>query len=175
MNVSDWTAWALDIVRTHHIWGAPICFVLAFAESLAFVSLIVPSTVLLIGIGGLIPLSQLSFPEVWIGTAAGAALGDWLSYWLGFRFKTRMAGIWPFSRHPEMLPLARKFVERWGALGVFGGRFLGPLRATVPLIAGMCAMPRLVFQVANVTSALLWAFIVLAPGALGIAWLKLLF
>ena len=41
--------------------AGPICFVLAFLESLAFVSLIVPSAVLLIGIGGLVPLSNISF------------------------------------------------------------------------------------------------------------------
>ena len=67
------------------------------------------------------------------------------------------------------------FSTRWGALGVFGGRFLGPLRATVPLVAGMCAMPQLLFQLANFSSALLWAFVVLAPGAFGVEWMREVF
>jgi membrane protein DedA with SNARE-associated domain len=31
-------------------------------------------------------------------------------------------------------------------------------------------MPRLHFQLANITSALLWAALVLAPGHLGVRW-----
>lgn len=175
MSLSEWSAWALDIVRVHHAWGGPICFVLAFAESLAFVSLIVPSTVILIGIGGLVPLSDLSFVETWFGAAVGATLGDWLSFWIGKRFKHRIGGIWPMSRYPDMLPRAHRFFDRWGVLGVFGGRFLGPLRATIPLVAGMCDMSRTLFQLANVSSAALWAFGVLAPGAFGVAWLRQMF
>lgn len=174
-TLSAWVAGALELVRVHHAWGGPVCFALAFAESLAFVSLIVPSTVLLIAIGGLVPLSNLSFGEIWLGAALGAAAGDWLSYWIGNRFKDRIGGLWPMTRYPDMLPRAHRFFERWGMLGVFGGRFLGPLRATIPLVAGMCDMPQLRFQFANVSSAALWAFGVLAPGALGVNWLRGLF
>ncbi|MCW6509179.1 DedA family protein [Lichenifustis flavocetrariae] len=172
MSLSDLGSSALALVREHHAWAGPICFVLAFLESLAFVSLIVPSAVLLIGIGGLVPLSNISFVEIWGGTALGAILGDWLSYWIGHRFEHRISGLWPFTRYPEMLEKTHRFFERWGVLGVFGGRFLGPLRATIPLVAGMGGMPMLRFQIANVTSALLWAAGLLFPGAFGVAWLK---
>jgi membrane protein DedA with SNARE-associated domain len=172
MNLSEWSAWALDIVRQHHAWGGPVCFVLAFGESLAFISLLVPATVMLIGIGGLVPLSDLSFVQIWLGAALGAAAGDWVSYWIGRHFKDGIGRLWPLSRYPDMLPRAHRFFERWGVLGVFGGRFLGPLRATIPLVAGISDMPQLLFQLANVTSAALWAFVLLAPGALGVEWLR---
>ena len=172
MSLAEWSAWALDIVHANQVWAGPICFGLAFAESLAFVSLIVPSSVLLVAIGSLVPLSGLSFVEIWIGAALGAVFGDWLSYWLGLRFKDQINGAWPFTRYPDMLPRAHRFFERWGTIGVFAGRFLGPLRATIPLIAGMCAMPMVAFQIANVTSAMLWAFSLLAPGAFGVAWFR---
>ena len=45
------------------------------------------------------------------------------------------------------------------------GRFIGPLRAVVPLTAGIFAMPMLLFQTATIASAFVWAFIMLAPGA----------
>ena len=45
------------------------------------------------------------------------------------------------------------------------GRFIGPARAVVPLIAGIFGVKRLPFQIANVTSALAWSFLMLAPGA----------
>ena len=172
MSLADLGNWVLDLVRAHQGWAAPTCFVLSFAESLAFVSLIVPSSVILIAIGGLVAYTELSLLELLAASALGAALGDWFSYWLGVAFKDRIGTFWPFSRYPDLLPRGQRFFERWGAVGVFLGRFLGPVRATVPTIAGMCAMPFWQFQAANWTSAVVWAFAMLAPGAYGLSWLK---
>lgn len=168
---ADWIAQGSGFVRTHGEWAGPICFGLAFAESIAFVSLIVPSTVMLIGVGALVGLADLSFAAVWIGAALGAAAGDWLSYWLGLRFGPAIGTVWPLSRYPGLLARARAFFDRWGALGVALGRFFGPLRASIPLVAGICAMPQAPFQIANVSSAFVWAFVILAPGAYGTRWL----
>ena len=131
-----------------------------------------PSSVILIAIGGVVGYTGLSFIELFIATALGAALGDWLSYWLGATFKDRLVALWPFTRYPDLLPRGQRFFERWGAPGVFAGRFLGPFRATVPIIAGMCLMPFWRFQAANWGSAALWAFAMLAPGAFGVSAFK---
>ena len=59
-------------------------------------------------------------------------------------------------------------------LGIFIGRFSGPLRATVPLVAGIFSMPFWRFQFANFTSAFLWAAVLLTLGdgvGKGIKWL----
>ena len=55
-------------------------------------------------------------------------------------------------------------MKKWGIPGIFIGRFFGPLRASVPLVAGIFEMPFWRFQVANVTSALLWAAVLLTLG-----------
>jgi membrane protein DedA with SNARE-associated domain len=162
--MEDWIMGAVDFARGHAGWAGPIVFVLAFAESLAFLSLFVPAWGALVAMGALIGASEVSFWPVWLAGAAGAAAGDWLSYWVGFTFKDRVAGMWPLSRYPKMLPRAEAFVRQWGVPGIFIGRFSGPLRATVPLVAGVFEMPYLAFQVANVTSALLWSAILLLFG-----------
>lgn len=162
----------MSFVRSHEAWAGPICFGLAFGESFAFVSFILPATVVLIGLGGLVGQAGLEFWPVMTGAALGAALGDWISFLLGRWFEPQIVRLWPLSAHPHLVARAREFIERWGAPGVFLGRFLGPLRATVPLIAGFCAMPNLQFQIANWLSALVWAFVVLAPGAFGIGALR---
>ena len=172
MSLSDLGTSVLDFVRLHQAWTAPVCFALAFAESLAFLSLLVPSSLILIAVGGLMAYTDLSFGEVFVATALGAGLGDWLSYWLGLTFKDRLTTLWPFTRYPDLLGHGHRFFERWGAVGVFLGRFLGPVRATVPIVAGMCAMPAWRFQAANWASALVWAFAMLAPGAFGLAALR---
>ena len=58
-------------------------------------------------------------------------------------------------------------MERWGILGIFIGRFFGPLRASVPLIAGILEMNYWHFQIANITSAFVWAWVLLIFGDFG--------
>ena len=154
----------VDFVRVHAAWAAPIVFMLAFMESLAFISLLVPAWGALVAMGTLIAAGYVSFWPVWIAGAVGAALGDWLSYWVGVKLEYRVQHIWPLSRHPDLIPRGERFVKRWGVPGIFIGRFSGPLRAVVPLIAGIFEMPRLRFQIANFTSAFVWAAVLLFVG-----------
>jgi membrane protein DedA with SNARE-associated domain len=139
-----------NFVRDHQAWAAPIVLVLAFGESLAFISLF--------------GASGISFWPVWLAGGLGAALGDWVSYWFGYKFKEQVAQMWPLSRYPEILPRGEAFVRRWGVPSIFIGRFFGPLRASVPLAAGIFEMPYLQFQVANFVSALVWAAALLLFG-----------
>lgn len=94
------------------------------------------------------------FVLVWIAAAIGAALGDWLSYWIGTKFKNSVARTWPFSHHPHLLLRGEAFIKNWGGLAIFMGRFSGPLRASVPVAAGILGMPYWRFQLANFSSAL---------------------
>ena len=91
----------------------------------------------------------LNFWPIWIAGSLGAALGDWLSYWIGRKLEYRVQHIWPLSRHPDLIPKGEAFVKKWGVLGIFIGRFFGPLRASVPLVAGIFEMPFWRFQIAN--------------------------
>ena len=144
-------------VTQHQAWSMPVVFVLAFGESFAFLSLIFPATALLIGIGGVVGAAGLDGAGLWAAAAAGAALGDWVSYWLGMRYGHAITEMWPLSRAPGLVTRAKAFFERWGFFAVFLGRFSGPLRASVPLVAGISRMPQLPFQIANITSAVVWA------------------
>ena len=141
----------IDYVRVHQAWAAPIVFALCFAELLAFISLLIPAWAALVGIGAMISASDLNFWPIWIAGSIGAALGDWLSYWVGLKLENRVYHMWPLSQHPNLIPAGEAFVRKWGAAAIFIGRFSGPLRASVPLIAGVFAMPYWRFQIANFT------------------------
>lgn len=171
MGFEDIVRSVIDFVRDHQVWAAPVVFVLAFGESLAFLSLFVPGWAALVGIGALVGASGIEFWPVWIAGAMGAALGDWVSYWVGRRFKNDVPRLWPLSRYQEMLSGAARFVRKWGVPSIFIGRFFGPLRAFVPLAAGIFEMPYWHFQAANFSSAFVWAALVLAPGAIGMKML----
>ena len=154
----------VDFVRVNAAWAPAVVFALAFGESLAFISLLIPAWGALVAIGALIGSSGISFWPVWIAAALGAALGDWLSYWIGLKLEYSVQHIWPLSRHPDLIPRGEVFMKKWGVPGIFIGRFFGPLRASVPLIAGIFEMPFWRFQFANFSSALVWAAVLLTLG-----------
>ncbi|MER9953064.1 DedA family protein [Mesorhizobium sp. M0047] len=153
MSLDEITRATVAFIRAHEVWGISLVLILAFGESLACISLLLPATVILIGVGFLIGESDIAFWPIWLAAAIGAALGDWLSFWIGTRLGNRVSHYWPLSRYPDLIPRGHQFFERWGVAGVFFGRFFGPLRASVPLVAGICAMPALTFQMANIASA----------------------
>jgi membrane protein DedA with SNARE-associated domain len=167
MTLTSFAQDVIEFVRAHESWAAPVVFALAFGESLAFLSLLIPAWAALVGIGALIGSSGISFWPIWVAGAVGAALGDWLSYWIGMKIGPKVAHIWPLSNHPDMMPRAERFLERWGIASIFIGRFFGPLRASVPLAAGIFHMPYWKFQAANLASAFVWAWVLLQVGDVG--------
>jgi membrane protein DedA with SNARE-associated domain len=162
--MEGWMHELIDFVRQHQAWAAPVVLLLAFGESLAFVSLLIPAWGALVAIGALIGASGISFWPIWLAGAIGASLGDWLSYWIGARYKHQVANVWPLTKFPNLLPLGEAFVNKWGVPGIFLARFSGPLRASVPLAAGIFEMPYWRFQAANVLSALVWSGVLLLFG-----------
>jgi membrane protein DedA with SNARE-associated domain len=162
----------VTFVREHQSWAPVIAFLVAFGESLCFLSLLWPGTAILAGITGLLAASGMDIkvltPTI-IGAGLGGTLGYSLSYWIGLYFKDSIANIWPFTRQPDLIPHGKNFFEKYGAFGVFLGHFFGPVRAVIPVVAGMFAMKQLPFQIANVLSAFLWAAGVIAPSYLLVA------
>lgn len=163
-QVHAYTTQIIEFVRTHEVWAAPVVGVLAFAESLAFISLLIPAWAVLVAMGVLIGETGINFWPILAAGAVGAALGDWVSYWIGIKVGPAVANIWPLSRNPGLIPRGERFVKRWGSLAIFIGRFFGPLRAGVPLVAGIFLMPWWRFQIANFVSAFVWVAVVLTFG-----------
>jgi membrane protein DedA with SNARE-associated domain len=165
----------VEFVRNHKSWAAPIVLILAFGESMAFISLVLPFWGILVGIGTII--GATGGADVWlimVAAAVGAALGDWVSYWLGYHYHAQIAQMWPIRNHPYLMPQGEAFFKKWGAWAIVLGRFTGPLRASVPLIAGAVRMPQLTFQIANWVSAFIWALSLLLLGdVLGKVWIFL--
>lgn len=161
---ADLTEQFLAFARTNLHLAGPILFALGFAESIALISLFVPSSILFVGLGGLISAGGGSFWQASLAGAAGALLGDIVSYVLGRKYKGDIACVWPFSRYPDWLPRAEAFFEKWGFWSLIFGKFLGFLRPFVPVVAGTSRMPWTSFLAASAISSWLWAAAFLAPG-----------
>ncbi len=154
----------LAFISAHAGWAFAVFFVTAFGESFVFLSLLFPGTSLLVAAGALMATGTLSYVPVLAGAVLGATLGDTVSYWIGRRFGPGLDRLWPLSRNPGLLPRGIRFFAKYGGLSVFLGRFFGPLRAIIPLAAGIMQMPTVRFWVANVTSALVWAPLLILVG-----------
>lgn len=158
-----------DFIAAHQAWAIPIIFLVVFGESFAFLSLLVPGTAILAACGALVGTGTLPLTGLLVGAIPGAILGDAVSYWLGRRFGPAITCAWPLRDYPEMVAKAESLLRRHGAASVFIGRFFGPLRAVVPLVAGIARMRSGPFWAANVASAVVWAPAVMLPGA-AIGW-----
>jgi membrane protein DedA with SNARE-associated domain len=160
LSIADFAGW----IAQHSQLAGLAVFLIAMAESLAVVGLIVPGVAMMFGAGALVGTGTLPFGPICAYAVAGAIAGDGLSFWVGRHFRERLVSLWPFTRYPGMIEHGIAFFRRYGGRSVLLGRFVGPVRAVIPLVAGMLAMPVRQFLLVNLISALLWAPAYLLPG-----------
>ncbi|WP_439594556.1 DedA family protein [Falsiroseomonas sp.] len=158
--VSTVVAWA----EAHAAWAPLIAFVIAFIESVPLIGIFLPGSALLLGLGLLIGTGVLPAWPLLLATFAGAVVGDalgfWLSRWLGPGF---VRAYLPRG-YRRIYARGVLIFRRWGIWAVFIARFISPLRAVAPVIAGISRMSNWQFQAANIGSAVIWAPLLLVPG-----------
>lgn len=164
----------LGWISAHPAWAGGVVMLIAFFESLALVGLFLPGAVLMFGVGALVGSDVLPLWPTLAWAAVGAIGGDGVSFWLGKHYHQRIRALWPLRSHPELLAQATNFFYRHGGKSIVLGRFIGPIRPVIPLVAGMLEMPTRRFIPVNAISGVLWAPVYVLPGmvfaaSLGIA------
>ncbi len=151
-------------LQTNPNWGGALTFLIAFLESLVIIGTIIPGSVTMTAIGMLIGAAILPFWTALGYAAIGAFLGDLLGYWLGWFYNERLRSMWPFKKYPQWLETGENFFHKHGGKSIVIGRFMGPLRSIIPMIAGLLHMPISKFILAVIPTAFLWALAYLLPG-----------
>lgn len=141
-----------------------LVFGMAMLEAVAVIGAIVPGVALLFVLSVLAAHADVDFVTLLVVGVAGAMAGDGVSYAIGRTFQHRIEGVWPFRKHPQWLARSEAYVEQHGGKSIIFGRFIGPLRAFVPMAAGIFRMKPLYFLWMNFLSALAWAPFHLVPG-----------
>lgn len=154
------TAWLAD----HSQWLGLAIFLIALVESLAIAGLLVPGVVLLVAVTAMAGSGDMALMTALSWAFAGAVCGDMLSFTLGRVFHQDIKRLRLFQRHPQWIDRGEGFFRRYGMLSVVIGRFVGPIRPVIPLVAGMFDMPVWRFTLVNLLSALAWAPIYVIPG-----------
>ncbi len=163
-NPSDILHWLQQTITAYPLAAGLFIFITAFLESLLVVGIIVPGAILMVMFGALIALDILNGWTTLAYAVTGAIAGDSLSFWIGRRYRDQLCCIWPLSTHPALLERGANFFTRHGGKSILFGRFVGPVRAVIPTIAGMMDMPPGRFVLINILSALIWAPLYLLPG-----------
>ena len=158
------------VIKANIAFAEPAVFLMGFAEGVPVLSLLVPSSALFLGIGVAHAAAGGTFWVLCVSAAVGAMLSDCLVYLLARTYKADILGLPLFARNPEWWPRGHALIERWGVLGVAGGKFLGFLRPFVPAVAGVLEMPLWQFLPASAISSLLWAGTFLGAGH-GARWI----
>jgi undecaprenyl-diphosphatase len=145
-------------------WVAVAIFLVAFTECVAIVGIVVPGTVIMFAIAALAGSGILPLSEVLLLGFLGGLLGDAVSYFIGRRFHQNIRQLPGLRTHPEWMEGAEKYFHRYGIASLLVGRFIGPLRPMLPMIAGMCDMPLPRFVAVSVLAAAGWSIAYLMPG-----------
>lgn len=147
-------------------WLLLVGFLISLTESLALIGLLVPGILLLFALAALVGWDPPMMLALTGALAAGAVIGDGMSFWIGRRMGSRIWQVWPFASRPHWLAAGETFIVRHGGRSVVIGRFVGPLRPIVPLVAGSLGMRPAVFVPQMLFACALWAPLMVVPGAL---------
>jgi membrane-associated protein len=148
-------------------WFLLLAFLLPFGETVALLDVVVPGEVGLVFVGAAASQADVSLFAVIAVGAFGAFLGDSTSWYIGHRWGTSLITRWEPVRRRMEGPLIRteQHFLKYGGQTVFAGRFVGALRAFVPLVAGTSGMTYRKFLPWNIAASVLWVGAVVTLGA----------
>lgn len=140
-----------------------IVFFIALIESVPGIGTITPGTLFFLFFGFSAYNLNLNLSSMIFAATMGAIIGDVISYMLGKN------GSGFLLRHKKILKMShieegRKFFIEHGVKSIFIGRFIGPIRSVLPLIAGSVSMKFSKFMFYNILSAFLWVLIYIIIG-----------
>lgn len=160
----------LPQIEHFRILGYWLVLFISLLESLVLVGVIVPGAVLVIFAGSLAAQGYFDLGDLIWFAAIGAVLGDGISFVLG----QHVIGLFKDTNRilkASYLETGKQFFRRHGAKSIFLGRFIGPVRAVIPFVAGLSKMAASQFYLWNILSAFLWSASHLLAGYLfGQAW-----
>ncbi len=151
-------------IYANSLFAGPLAFAVALLGALLGTNLIVPSGAILCAMGVLVGAGVIAWTIV-LWAACGAILGMSVSYVVGMRCGSQVRRFGLLQIWPKVIERADILFARFGFVSILIAYFSGPLRAAIATVAGVARMPGVKFELANVTSALIWASISVCVGA----------
>ena len=89
-EISEYTQQLVNWINHNPNAAGLLTFIISAMESIAVIGTIVPGTVTMTAVGGLIGLGIIPFGSTMLWAIAGAVAGDGFSFWLGVHFKDQV-------------------------------------------------------------------------------------
>ena len=144
-------------------WGYLAIFLFVLLGNLGLPA---PEESILVLAGYLTWQGQLRFPLVLGVGILSAIAGDNLGYWIGRRYG--QAAIERYGKRvlltPARIEATRRFVTRYGPIGIFAARFIPGLRFMAGPLAGSTGLRPAVFMTANALGAAAYVPAMVAAG-----------
>jgi membrane-associated protein len=154
----------IDFVSMHALSAYTAIFCAALFEAIPIFGSIIPGSTVIVALSALIPSGNLKLAPVLLAAFSGAVIGDGIAYLVGYRSKESVLRAWPMSKYPNLIAESTSFFHRFGTPAVFLARFVPPVRAFVPIVAGALSMPPVKFFAVNILAVGLWAPAMVLPG-----------
>ncbi|CAL4319167.1 DedA family protein [Buchnera aphidicola] len=151
-----------------------IVMIISFCESLAFIGLFLPGIIIMSAIGAIIANAHNKFYPAWICSSIGCLLGDWISYFIGRKFKKWIYTFQIFKRNSYIIEKIQQTLYKYSISTIFFGKLIGFTRPIIPIISGMLKIPFFKkFFWPNLFSCIIWPLLYLMPGIITTLLLKL--
>ncbi len=136
---------------------APVAvFLLAAAESAAFVGFVIPGEIAVILGGVAAGTGSVPLWAMIVAAVGGAVIGDSIGYRVGDRLGPTLLARPRMARFTSKLEYASNIVSERGWWALVVARFAAVLRAVVPFAAGLAKMPYRRFLLGNAIGGVIW-------------------
>jgi membrane-associated protein len=147
----------LDPLLNLHGWEAyALVGALVFCEAAILIGFVFPGETAVIVGGVAASRGHINIVTLIVVVVACGIGGDSVGYLVGREWGQRLLDIRLLRHRQHLLHAALDQLNRRGALAVVVGRFTAFLRAVIPGLAGMSAMPYRIFLPANAAGGILW-------------------
>ncbi len=133
-------------------------FLIIFIETGVVVMPFLPGDSLLFAAGFFAHLGSLDIWTLLFVVWVAAILGDQCNFVIGHFFGQKVIASGKVkAMTPERIEKSEAFLEKWGPLAIFLGRFFPFIRTFVPFLAGMGRMHWRQFIIFNVLGGIVWS------------------
>ncbi|MCW5197637.1 DedA family protein [Buchnera aphidicola] len=142
-----------------------ITIFISFIESFVLIGCFLPGIVIMSSLGAIIAHTHNKFYPIWIASTIGCLLGDWISYFIGWKFKHLIKNLKIFKNNFIIIQKIKKLLQTYNLITILFGKFIGITRPIIPVLSGMLEISFFKkFFFPNLLGCILWPIIYLMPG-----------
>ena len=146
----------LNWLRDNQEYALIIVPLVAFLEAFVGIGIFVSGVILLsvctlIYTEQIVTLTQM-LPLAFLGATIADHSGYYLGLWIGPRFHHTAFAI----KRRKFIKKSEDMIRRYGGYAIIFGRLMTSIRSVVPLLIGICNMPRWKYTLIDFTACAIW-------------------